>query len=225
MRHRRLRLMINIKEIVVGAFEVNCWVLWGSDCRAVVVDPGADADRIQSFLSANNLSVAAYMLTHGHIDHISGLTDMLAAHPAAVGISIEDGEWAFDEEHQMLPFCAPFYTVTPRPAEIARHLADGGEWPDCGTTCHIISTPGHTPGSVCIYFESAGLLIAGDTLFQGSVGRTDLPGGDSRVLSESLIKLAALPDATRVFPGHGPATTIAREKRTNYFMQAACHGD
>lgn len=210
--------MIQIEQLVVGAFEVNCCIVRASSAGAIVVDPGSDSDRIIGYLKENELTVAAYMLTHGHTDHICALAEVYDAFPAAIGLHPDDEAWAFAVDNQMLPF----YPAPRRPAAIDRVLEDGQLWSDPGLTYHVISTPGHTPGSVCFYFEEEGVLICGDTLFRGSVGRTDLPGGDSRGLAKSLQKLAKLPDETKVHPGHGPDTTIAEEKRANYFMQSAC---
>ena len=210
--------MIHIEKTVVGAFEVNCFVIWGSSPSAIVVDPGGDADSIREILTRDSLDVAAYMLTHGHVDHISALEELYETNPAPIGIHPDDGSWAFSETN-LFP---PFYSAPRKPAEIGRNLADGQVWNDSGLKYEVLCTPGHSPGSVCLYFEEEKTLIGGDTLFQGSVGRTDLPRGDSRELARSLRKLAVLPDDTRVYAGHGPETTIADEKRRNYFMQSAC---
>jgi len=212
--------MIHIEKTVVGAFEVNCFVIWGLSPGAVVVDPGGDADSIRDILVRNHLGVAAYMLTHGHVDHIAALEELYETNPAPVGIHPHDGSWAFSETN-LFP---PFYGAPHKPAEIERNLSNGQEWNDSGLNYTILFTPGHSPGSVCLYFREEKTLICGDTLFQGSVGRTDLPGGDSRELTRSLRKLAVLPDDTKVYTGHGPETTIADEKKRNYFMQSACQG-
>lgn len=207
---------MQIETIVVGEFQVNCFVVVGEANEAIIIDPGKDADMISSFIRQNGLSVSAYLLTHGHVDHVSAIADLQDEFPAPVALHGEDIKWAFTETNEAPPFYAP-----PRaPSEISRVLTDGQELTDAGLTYKVLSTPGHTPGSVCFHFVDQGILITGDTLFAGSVGRTDLPGGNSRVLSESLKKLAALPDTLKVFPGHGPASDIATEKRTNYFMQS-----
>jgi hydroxyacylglutathione hydrolase len=209
--------MIHIQKAVVGAFEVNCYVVWGPEPHALVVDPGADPELIREVLSRNELDVAAYLLTHGHIDHISALENLYETNPAPIAIHPADASWAFAATN-LFP---PFYEAIHKPAEIERTLADDQPWTDSGLDYRVITTPGHTPGSVCFYFEKARTLICGDTLFQGSVGRTDLPGGSPRELTRSLRKLAVLPDDTAVYAGHGPETTIADEKRRNYFMQSA----
>jgi hydroxyacylglutathione hydrolase len=208
---------MTIETIVVGAFEVNCFLLWGTDRRALVVDPGSDAETIDRHLTDNRLTVAAYALTHGHVDHISGLADLHRRHPAPIGLHPLDAAWAFSEANAM----PPWYGVPARPVSIARAFEDGQTWTDAELTYTIFATPGHTPGGVCLYFETARVLLSGDTLFAGSVGRTDLPGGNARILTASLKRLAALPDDVRIYPGHGAHTTLAHEKRTNFFMQSA----
>ncbi len=203
------------ETITVGQFQVNCYLLWNDRNQALVIDPGDEADRIADAITRNGLSVAAYMLTHGHMDHISALAALHRRHPAPVGLHADDLSWAFTAGNQM----PPWYGMPERPAAIERVFADGQAYDDHGLACRIIATPGHTPGGVCLYFEQQKTLISGDTLFAGSVGRTDLPGGDSRVLTASLKRLAALPDDVVVYPGHGPATTIGHERATNFFMQ------
>jgi len=206
---------MNIHTIEVGPIDANCFVVWDKTDEAIVIDPGYDAEKILSFLKANNLSVAAYLLTHGHFDHISALADMCDVCPAPVSIHNNDLEWAFDYRNSMLPL----YPTPRRPEKVDRVIDDGQSWTDGGMLYKIILTPGHTPGGVCYHFPGDRILFSGDTLFEGSVGRTDLPGGDARVLSLSLAKLAKLPDTTAIYPGHGPDTVMAQEKRLNYFMQ------
>jgi len=208
---------MHVETIVVGELQANCFVVRGGSEHAIVIDPGADAARIIDFLEQRQLSVAVYILTHGHIDHISALGKLQGAFPAPVGFHKADLEWAFHDSNQM----PPLYPALKCPPGTARVLKDGQEWSDGGLTYRVISTPGHTPGSVCFSFPEQNLLFSGDTLFAGSVGRTDLPGGSSRALSTSLAKLALLPGCTIINPGHGPPTDIAREKRTNFFMQPA----
>ena len=208
---------MKIETIPVGPFEVNCYVAWNDSREALVIDPGADADRIENVIRRESLIIVAYLLTHGHVDHVSALAELVRAHPAPVAISPEDGEWAFTSTNQL----PPYYPAPEKPTSIDRQLKDGQEWTDGGLTYRVIATPGHSPGGVSLYFPEEGVLFAGDTLFSGSVGRTDIPGGNPRTLSDSIKKLAELPPETRVFPGHGPETTIGTERRTNFFMRSA----
>ncbi len=207
---------MDIETIVVGEFAVNCFVIAGTHGQALVVDPGEDADLVMTHLRERELSVAAYLMTHGHCDHINALAAVHDAFPAPVAIHPADREWAFTSANTLPPF---FCTAPRQPGGPCMDLADGAHYTLAGLELSIIETPGHTPGGVCIHFEQEATLITGDTLFAGSVGRTDLHGGDSRVLAASLKKLKQLPDHTRIFPGHGPASTIGQERRTNYFMQ------
>lgn len=206
---------MQVETIPVGFLEVNSYVVRGNGQEALVVDPGDDAERILAFLRKHQLSVAAYLITHGHADHVSALAEVHRAYPAPVAMHPDDARWAFGEMNQL----PPFYSAPSRPAGLERDALDGREWTDAGLRWKVIATPGHSPGGVCYYFEDEGVLFSGDTLFQGSVGRTDLRGGNPRTLSESIARLARLPDTTRVYPGHGPSTTLAIEKETNYFLR------
>ena len=206
---------MKISTIAVGEYQVNCFIIQGDSDQVLVIDPGEDAQLISAFLDKHNLTVAAYILTHGHMDHVSAVADLYDYRPAPIAIHPADAAWAFTETNQSPPFYGP-----PRPPKkIERQLQDTQEWNDAGLNYRIIATPGHTPGGICVHFPDANKIFTGDTLFAGSVGRTDLPGGNSRVLQKSLARLAKLDGATQVFPGHGPATTIAHENKTNFFMR------
>ncbi len=205
---------MNIETIVVGAFQANCFVVWGEAKQAIIIDPGDDSECILNFLQECKLSVAAYMLTHGHMDHISSLAALHEALPAPIGLHPRDLAWAFTEVNNMPP-----YGVPTKPAQIERALEDGQSWQDGGLTYQVIETPGHTPGGICFHFPDQNALFVGDTLFAGSVGRTDFPGGNSRALKQSLQRLRLLDDDLTVYPGHGPTTTMGIEKQTNFFMQ------
>ena len=205
---------MQIKIIPVGSFAVNCYILHGP-AGAIVIDPGAEADTIRLALEELDLQPAAYVLTHGHVDHISALADLVDHHPAPVRLARADLNWAFEPANRM----PPFYDVPRRPAGAIAPLEDGAVCRDAGLEYTVVATPGHTPGSVCLWFRDPQVLFTGDTLFMGSVGRTDLPGGDSRVLNASLKKLEALPAETTLYPGHGPDTQLAHERRTNFFLR------
>ena len=204
---------MRVETIVVGDFAVNCYLVAGPT-HAFVIDPGAEPEEIADALQRFRLPVGGYLLTHGHIDHISGLAALVRRYPAPVTIHARDHSWAFAETNQLLPH----YPVPEQPQTAFREIEEGMDPTDGELQARTMVVPGHTPGSVCFYFEKAKVAFTGDTLFAGSVGRTDLPGGNSRQLTASLAKLAALPDDTVVYPGHGPRTTIGEEKRTNYFL-------
>jgi len=207
---------MRIETIVVGAFDVNCLVLNGTENRAVVVDPGADAQRIAHYLREQNLTVDGWVLTHGHADHLSALAPLARQFPAPVAMHPQDAAWAFTSLNQI----PPYYAVPEAPPQGCRELLANEPLQLAGLTITILETPGHTPGCVCLYMADAATLISGDTLFAGSAGRTDLPGGHAGQLTASLKKLATLPDNCRVYPGHGPTTSIGHEKRVNPFMQS-----
>jgi len=207
---------MNISAVATGAFEEICYMAWGDAKQAIVFDPGHDADQILQAMEQHNLEVAAYVCTHGHADHINALADLHRRHPAPIAMHSKDLEWAFEPVNQI----EPFYPVPPRPdIETFLRLESARDWNFAGLHFQCMETPGHTPGSCCILFPEDGILVSGDTLFKGSCGRTDLPGGSPRQLKESLVLLKQLPDETRVYPGHGPDTTIGIERATNFFMQ------
>lgn len=197
----------------VGLYEANCSILWDEAGAAWVVDPGADGAAVLAVLKTKGLSLVAVVLTHAHFDHISAVNEIFAVYPVPVYLHAADVPFAFSPMNAMPP-----YRPTSRPAGLVTDKAEGDVLM-CGTLrARIIHTPGHTPGGCCFHFEEEKLLVAGDTLFAGSVGRTDLPGGDWATLEASLKKLKALPDDTRVICGHGPMTTIGAEKRGNPYL-------
>lgn len=185
------------QTIKVGTFEVNCSILVDGE-TAYLVDPGAEAERIVGVLADLALAPAAILLTHAHFDHIGAIPALQQRFPGLpVVVSAADREVITHPMNQYPPDYPPI--------ELPKNLKsaiDGFQ---------IIETPGHTPGGVCYYLPDDRLLLSGDTLFCGSFGRTDLPGGDYDTLVGSLAKLARLPPDTLVVPGHGPETTIARE--------------
>jgi hydroxyacylglutathione hydrolase len=208
---------MNLQILPIGPFEANCVLVSDESGLTLVVDPGADARALDEWLDRKRLTVAAYLLTHGHADHMSALYDLWKQRPAPVIVHPGDAEWAFTPLNELLPH----YPATRRPEGPYPEVGDGTVFTFGQLTFRVIATPGHTPGCVCFYFEKEGVLLTGDTLFQDSVGRTDLPGGDSRTLAASLLKLAVLPASVRVVAGHGDETTIGDELRSNFFMQQA----
>ena len=207
---------MKIRTLAVGDFEANSYFVSDAGGHTLVIDPGAEPNRIARVLRDHNLSVIVYLITHGHMDHISALAALEREFPAPVGIHPADANWAFGGLNQM----PPAYDIPTKPRNLERALSDNQEWTDGGLHYRVLATPGHTPGCVCFHFPEENALFTGDTLFAGSVGRTDFPGGDDRLLTESLAKLARLPNDTAVFPGHGPQTTIGQEKATNPFLRS-----
>ena len=196
--------------IQVGPYEVNCSIL-NVDGKAWIVDPGQEAERIAGLLGKKGLEPAAILLTHAHFDHIGGVPGLQRAFP---GIPVYVGEKDVAVLSHPMNQMPPDYPPVGKLANLRHAETLAGNLSGVET----IATPGHTPGGVCYYFPGEKLLLSGDTLFAGSVGRTDLPGGDMATLMESLKKLTALPDDTIVIPGHGPRTTIGDEKRGNPFL-------
>ena len=207
---------MTIQPIPTGPFEEICYIVWGDARQAIVFDPGHDADQILKTLEQHDLAVAAYVCTHGHADHINALAELHKIHPAPIAMHSIDLAWAFEPVNEI----EPFYPVPPRPdVETFQRLESSTDWKFADLCFQCMETPGHTPGSCCILFPEADILVAGDTLFKGSCGRTDLRGGSPRQMKESLERLKQLPDETRVYPGHGPDTTIGIERASNFFMQ------
>ncbi|MEN7973425.1 MAG: MBL fold metallo-hydrolase [Verrucomicrobiota bacterium] len=207
---------MTIQSVTTGAFQEICYIAWNNAKQAILFDPGHDAGLIIKALEKHELEVAAYVCTHGHADHINALAELHKDRPAPIAIHSADLAWAFESVNQI----EPHYPVPSRPkVETFLSLESSKDWHFADLHFECMETPGHTPGSCCLLFPEDGVLISGDTLFKGSCGRTDLPGGDPRQLRASLDKLKELSGETRVYPGHGPGTTIGIERATNFFMQ------
>ena len=195
----------------VGSFEVNCTILSDGD-RAYVVDPGQEAERIIAALDKLALKPVAILLTHAHFDHVGAVPELQRRYP---GLPVYLG--AADHAVITHPFNAypPDYPAITKPND----LRSATDLQQVLPSVRVIDTPGHTPGGVCYYFADDHRLLSGDTLFAGSIGRTDLPGGNLTTLAASLALLKELPDETEVIPGHGGFTTIGAEKRHNPFLK------
>jgi len=214
-----------IHEILtVGPLQCNCSIL-GDEAsgEAIVVDPGADIPRIMAVLNRHKLTVKQILITHAHIDHIAGAARLKHLTGAPILYNPRDLPLVkmMDVQAGWLGIPTPEVLPPDDTLEEGRVIAIGAcpEQGRRGLSGNILHTPGHTQGSVCLYLPTQQLLIAGDTLFAGSVGRTDLPGGDGPMLIRSIHeKLLPLPDETVVFPGHGPSTTIGEERESNPFL-------
>jgi len=201
----------------VGILQCNCSIFGDEQTReAIVVDPGAELNKITEVLDSHRLKVKAIVITHGHIDHVAGASKLRALTGAPVYMNRND-----EEQLDLLPVQASWLGMdTPLRTEVDVPASDGTVLNLGPAEFQVIHTPGHTQGSTSVWIPQESNLVAGDTLFRDSVGRTDLPGGNTRqILSSIKTRLFELPDETVVIPGHGPNTTIGREKESNPFLK------
>jgi len=212
--------VIDVRAFAVGPIQENCFVVrrQGAD-RAVIVDPGEEAPRLLAAIEQLGVSIEAILLTHTHFDHIGAVAPVARATGAPVYCpKLERGVLADIMRYVPWPGFGPFESWE------AEELVEGGETLElAGIAFDVISTPGHSPGHVtyAVTGEDPPALLSGDVLFQGSIGRTDLPGADHATLMQSIARLLdAYPDATVVYPGHMGVTTLGRERATNPFLQA-----
>ncbi|HPG38438.1 MAG TPA: MBL fold metallo-hydrolase [bacterium] len=203
-----------VKTVPVGPLEVNCYILGCKDtAQAVIIDPGDDEEQILAAIQEDNFKITHILLTHGHADHIAAVAQVQQATGAK--IFIHQGDHLLVEHAKMQ--AAMFDLRVPAPFKIDAYLQDGEKISFGKHELTVLSTPGHSPGCVC--FLNNGYVFSGDTLFWDSIGRTDLPGGSHTQILESIRnKLFTLSPETRVYPGHGLPTTIAREIKCNPFI-------
>lgn len=197
---------MKIKTVVVGSYRANCYILIDdSDPQNLVgalVDPGEEPDKIITHLKNSDVKIEKILITHGHFDHVGAASELKEFTKAPIYAN------TLDEEHYE-GFCVPDF-----------ELLDRGTIQIGKLKARIIHTPGHSQGGVCIYFEAQKILFSGDTLFSGSIGRTDMKGSSYKQIIESIqTRLMNLPDEIKVYPGHGFATTIGEERRNNPFLQ------
>ncbi|MBE5868543.1 MAG: MBL fold metallo-hydrolase [Lachnospiraceae bacterium] len=205
---------IKVARMVVGNLGTNCYLIYREESKeAIIVDPADCGEQIFQKLQSQGFTVSAILLTHAHFDHVLGASDLRRVSGAKL--------YALEEER---PLCENSETnvsaMVGRPCTIRpnTYVVDGQELELAGMTCKVIATPGHTAGSCCYYFEEAEVLICGDTIFQESVGRTDLPTGSASQLVRSIReRIFTLPEETQLFPGHGDSTTVGHEKKYNPF--------
>ncbi len=207
-----------LETFPVGPLQCNCTILGDeATSEAMVVDPGDNIPQILAFLARRKLTLKQIVVTHGHIDHVGGAARLKKATGAPILLNQNDLPQLamMDEQAAWLGVAPPEIVPPDESAE------EGAMIGIAGHTARILHTPGHTEGSICLHFAPENLLLAGDTLFAGSIGRTDLPGGDGRKILRSLHdRLLILPEETRVIPGHGPETTIGEERESNPWLRA-----
>jgi glyoxylase-like metal-dependent hydrolase (beta-lactamase superfamily II) len=201
-----------IKKFVVGPLENNCFlVIEDVSKETFITDPGDEPDRIMDFVNENNLKVKYLVCTHTHFDHVGAVSDLKKDTGAKIVIHKDDLPiYESSQDHAAVWG----FEIDPLPQPDV-FVSDGDTIAIGNLQFEILHTPGHSPGGICIYGE--GFVITGDTLFAGSVGRTDLPGGDIQKLKASFKRLMSLSDRVKVLPGHGPETTIGRERTDNFF--------
>ena len=200
---------MNIKTIPVGQLETNCYVVVNEETLAcVVIDPGDESNAIMDYIESNRLRCEAIMLTHGHFDHVGAVNEILEQTGCALYINPRDE--GYEVGKSGMKFKMP---------EGGKYYDDGDIIVEAGLEFKVLATPGHTPGSVCLI--CGGALFTGDTLFRGSCGRADLPGGSMREEMRSLKKIGELEGDYEVYPGHMDSSSLERERRFNHYCREA----
>ncbi len=213
---------MKVSRFEVNLFGENVYILWNEKSRhAIVVDPGMmrpqERDAVTGFIDSNHLQVQRLLLTHCHVDHSASARYVATRYGVKVEASLADAALA-----QHLPEQATFFhlKIEPEPLVIDAPLQEGDVINLDDESIHVLATPGHTPGGLSFYIPSISLALVGDSIFRGSIGRTDLPGGDAQALVSSIkTKLLTLPADVALAPGHGPVTTVGDELQYNPYVQ------
>ncbi len=207
------------EHLIVGMFQTNCYLIGDRESgKAVLIDPGAEGERICVKLRELGLKLSAILVTHAHFDHTMAAWTLKKQCGGEIYLNSEDRNSLLQV---IFGFAARFFPeIRPvSPYEVDRSLAQGDQLQFGAICMEVLSTPGHTPGHVSFYWREQGILFSGDLIFAGSIGRTDLAGGSFQQLMDSVrTKIFTLPDETLIYPGHGPGTTVGMEKKHNPFF-------
>jgi len=203
-----------VKTLCVGMLQTNCYIVGCEETKeGVIIDPGGNAKRILAEVEKLGLKIKYIINTHGHFDHTLANKEVVKATGAPLAIHSADAPMLTEGGGALL------FGIIGKASPPADMMLEEGQVLTLGNIeLKVLHTPGHSPGSICLYNEKEGMLFDGDVLFNMGIGRTDLPGGNYHLMMDSLQRLLTLPDETMVYPGHGPPTTIGRERRSNPFL-------
>lgn len=209
---------MEISTYVVGSVRTNCYMLINQGTKeCIIVDPGSNAEVIEARVDKDNLKPVAILLTHGHFDHILAVKDIVSAYAIPVYANEEEQEVLLDDAFNLsLDFTGTSFSV-----DASNYLHDGETFMLAGFNIEAIATPGHTKGGMCYYFKDEKVVVTGDTLFRGTVGRTDLPTSNMGQIIHSVCeKLKPVIDDAIVLPGHGESSTMGYERKSNPYLEA-----
>lgn len=204
---------MKIETLVLGLYETNCYIVYNEDKEAFIIDPATNADKIKESLDSHNLDLKFMVLTHAHGDHIGALAELMEAYPVPVYLHQNELTTLYD---QRMSLSSLMNTNIPEKSSQLVPVEDGQEITFGQEAIRFIHCPGHTPGGMSIYIKP--YLFTGDTLFYGSIGRTDFPGGNYPEIIASCHKLISYPSDTIILPGHGPRSLVSQEKMMNPFL-------
>ncbi|MFD2681229.1 MBL fold metallo-hydrolase [Bacillus seohaeanensis] len=208
---------MNWERIPLGALQTNCYVVWNEKNQCLVIDPGEEGEKIISFLKDKQLKPLAILLTHAHFDHIGAVDVLRERYSIPLYVHEKEAKWLLDPALNGSQLFMMGEMIRLKPADYVLTSEDTLQIENF--SLELFATPGHSPGSISFYIKEMNAVIAGDTLFMGSIGRTDLPGGNHKELLASIHdNLLVLPEETAVLPGHGPETTIGNEMDSNPFL-------